>query len=210
MKGNRNNKQYHYICSTQFYRSLCLCVILIRWSDINIIMFSSSFVLFSPSVVMRLQPKRNIVVHTITSTIQPRNTKSTVISIENYLSSSLDQRTYHATASPFIVTDETTAVTLNHIEFQAPPIDQHSVKSRPPAIFLHGLLGNKRNFATIARSLSAQLDHQRAIYGLDLRNHGTCFPVSSTIGRRNTSLSYWNLYLDFIPFGRRTNRGQSS
>ena len=62
-----------------------------------------------------------------------------------------------------------TAVSLKHVEFSPPGISDEKV----PAIFLHGLLGNKRNFATIGRSLSAQLQHQRRIYSLDLRNHGT-------------------------------------
>ncbi|KAL7538218.1 hypothetical protein ACHAXR_008371, partial [Thalassiosira sp. AJA248-18] len=38
--------------------------------------------------------------------------------------------------------------------------------------FLHGLLGNKRNFASLASSLSTQLQNPRPIYNLDLRNHG--------------------------------------
>ncbi len=38
--------------------------------------------------------------------------------------------------------------------------------------FLHGLLGNKRNFASLVSSLSSQLRDPRAIYTLDLRNHG--------------------------------------
>jgi hypothetical protein len=42
-----------------------------------------------------------------------------------------------------------------------------------PIIFLHGLLGNKKNFATIATSLGLQLKKKRRIIGLDLRNHGT-------------------------------------
>jgi len=39
-------------------------------------------------------------------------------------------------------------------------------------IFLHGLLGNKRNFATIATALS-QICEGDNIYSLDLRNHGS-------------------------------------
>jgi len=41
-----------------------------------------------------------------------------------------------------------------------------------PVLFLHGLLGSKRNFASLAKSLGKQLQTQRTIYGVDLRNHG--------------------------------------
>jgi len=41
-----------------------------------------------------------------------------------------------------------------------------------PVVLLHGLLGNKRNFATIGTSLSSQLERKRRIVGVDLRNHG--------------------------------------
>jgi esterase len=39
-------------------------------------------------------------------------------------------------------------------------------------VLLHGLLGSKRNFASLATSLSAQLETPRRILGVDLRNHG--------------------------------------
>jgi predicted alpha/beta-fold hydrolase len=45
--------------------------------------------------------------------------------------------------------------------------------SAPPVILLHGLLGSKRNFASIASSLANQLQRPRHIYSVDLRNHGT-------------------------------------
>jgi len=43
---------------------------------------------------------------------------------------------------------------------------------QPPVIILHGLLGNKRNFSSIASSLSKQLRSKRKIYVVDVRNHG--------------------------------------
>ena len=42
----------------------------------------------------------------------------------------------------------------------------------PPVVFLHGLLGSKRNFASIGKSLWSQLERKRQILALDLRNHG--------------------------------------
>jgi pimeloyl-ACP methyl ester carboxylesterase len=65
----------------------------------------------------------------------------------------------------------TDVVDLKHSKF-APPPPQQSQEQYPPVIFLHGLLGNKRNFASLASSLSLQLHKPRTIYTLDLRNHG--------------------------------------
>jgi esterase len=50
--------------------------------------------------------------------------------------------------------------------------DDNDNDSSTPVILLHGLLGSKRNFASIATSLSSQLERKRRIIGLDLRNHG--------------------------------------
>jgi esterase len=50
---------------------------------------------------------------------------------------------------------------------EAPPLHTNT-----PVILLHGLLGSKRNFASIASSLDSQLQQKRRIIGLDLRNHG--------------------------------------
>lgn len=47
----------------------------------------------------------------------------------------------------------------------------------PPVLLLHGLLGSKRNFASLGTSLAAQLQQKRRIYAVDLRNHGT-YPIT--------------------------------
>lgn len=41
-----------------------------------------------------------------------------------------------------------------------------------PVFLLHGLLGQKRNFATFGAALASQLQKKRRIFALDLRNHG--------------------------------------
>ena len=64
-------------------------------------------------------------------------------------------------------------VELSFIEFTASESNTHATDdSTVPVVFLHGLLGNKKNFASLARSLARQLQRQRRIFGLDMRNHG--------------------------------------
>ena len=62
-------------------------------------------------------------------------------------------------------------VTLPHVDFG---VTQDSSLATP-IIFLHGLLGSKRNFGSIGASLSKQLAPRR-ILGVDLRNHGDTLP----------------------------------
>jgi esterase len=69
------------------------------------------------------------------------------------------------------------AVALKHMEYGKVDAAQNSsssflAKEKPAALFLHGLLGNKRNFASIGASLSQQIASPRRLIGLDLRNHG--------------------------------------
>jgi esterase len=63
-------------------------------------------------------------------------------------------------------------VPLQHIEFGSSSAPTVGSSTEPPlVIFLHGLLGNKRNFASIGRSLGPQSPGRRFV-SLDLRNHG--------------------------------------
>jgi pimeloyl-ACP methyl ester carboxylesterase len=66
-----------------------------------------------------------------------------------------------------------TAVALKHTEF----CSQTAHHRGKPVILLHGLLGNKRNFATIGSALSQRLEKKRRILGVDLRNHGEYTPA---------------------------------
>eukprot|EP00956_Cyclotella_meneghiniana_P027567 scaffold62060_cov23-Cyclotella_meneghiniana.AAC.1 len=86
-------------------------------------------------------------------------------------------------------------VQLHHSEFppKSSSTNQHVVH-HPPVILLHGLLGNKRNFASLATSLSSQLRLPRTIYTLDLRNHG-----ENTHDWRPT-MSYTEMARDVLAF----------
>ena len=63
-----------------------------------------------------------------------------------------------------------------HTEKDETSLQQQSQQT--PVLFLHGLLGSKRNFATCANMLGVQLDKKRRILGVDLRNHGDTQPWS--------------------------------
>lgn len=72
---------------------------------------------------------------------------------------------------------EEATISLDWTEYFAPKIDNGET-SETPVLFLHGLLGNKRNFATCANMLANQVDKKRRILGVDLRNHGSTQPWS--------------------------------
>lgn len=82
-------------------------------------------------------------------------------------------------------------VQLSYNEFQP---SSSKGATHPPVILLHGLLGNKRNFASLASSLSTQLQNPRSIYTVDLRNHG-----DNTHDWRNT-MSYSEMARDVLAF----------
>ena len=84
-------------------------------------------------------------------------------------------------------------VQLSYSEFQ-PSSSKGTSSQHPPVILLHGLLGNKRNFASLASSLSTQLQNPRSIYTVDLRNHG-----ENTHDWKNT-MSYSEMARDVLAF----------
>jgi esterase len=92
-----------------------------------------------------------------------------------------------------------TVLSLEWIEFFAPKIktisepEQLLEQQHTPVLFLHGLLGSKRNFATLGKMLGIQLDKPRRILGIDLRNHGDTLPWSE-------SMSYPQMAKDVINF----------
>lgn len=77
--------------------------------------------------------------------------------------------TKHRRAEAF---DAGNVVDLSSLEYCRSNAAKKSHQQKAPVIFLHGLLGNKRNFNSIARSLCTRLKDPRKILGLDLRNHG--------------------------------------
>jgi len=98
---------------------------------------------------------------------------------------------------PGLSSSSSSPISLEWIEFFAPKIKETSEHDQSeqytPVLFLHGLLGSKRNFATLANFLGVQLEKQRRILGVDLRNHGDTLPWSH-------SMSYPHMANDVINF----------
>lgn len=104
------------------------------------------------------------------------------------------RRFYSSSSSPSAVTATTTTATnsatstitidLPFTEYYTPPATEATatateattttttISTGTPVLLLHGLLGSKRNFASLATSLGNQLEVKRRILGVDLRNHG--------------------------------------
>jgi hypothetical protein len=124
-----------------------------------------------------------------------------------------------ATAATVGIPSDTTPILLQHIEFSQKHPNDDNREPRPVVLFLHGLLGNKRNFASIGRSIAAssfsQPDdhHVRTsspqqkqpfiIYSLDLRNHGDSYTMLPPEHQETPSLvdmSYRSMAYDVIHF----------
>uniref|UniRef100_A0A7S3Q5A3 AB hydrolase-1 domain-containing protein n=1 Tax=Chaetoceros debilis TaxID=122233 RepID=A0A7S3Q5A3_9STRA len=63
-------------------------------------------------------------------------------------------------------------VELKYVEFSRRKNSGGGVSKGDPVVLLHGLLGQKRNFASLGSNLASQLKIMRRIYAVDLRNHG--------------------------------------
>eukprot|EP00533_Pseudo-nitzschia_delicatissima_P005815 CAMPEP_0116099716 /NCGR_PEP_ID=MMETSP0327-20121206/11915_1 /TAXON_ID=44447 /ORGANISM="Pseudo-nitzschia delicatissima, Strain B596" /LENGTH=415 /DNA_ID=CAMNT_0003591609 /DNA_START=54 /DNA_END=1298 /DNA_ORIENTATION=- len=92
----------------------------------------------------------------------------------------------------FSTTEEST-IPLDFMEYFSPEETQET-----PVLFLHGLLGSKRNFATCANMLAVQLDKKRRIMGVDLRNHGNTQPWSE-------EMTYPSMARDVVNFLKSQN-----
>jgi triacylglycerol esterase/lipase EstA (alpha/beta hydrolase family) len=102
-----------------------------------------------------------------------------------------------------------TIVELSHLEYcnAAGKMNQGgestsrtTANKKAPVIFLHGLLGNKRNFSSIARSLCGRLQQPRRILGLDLRNHGDNCLLPSSSTHHHHDMSYTSMARDVLHF----------
>jgi len=95
---------------------------------------------------------------------------------------------------------EQATISLEWIEYFSPITegDDHQQQEQIPVLFLHGLLGSKRNFATCANMLGVQLDTKRRIMGVDLRNHGDTQPWSD-------KMSYPSMAQDVVNFLKSQN-----
>jgi len=80
-------------------------------------------------------------------------------------------------------------LSLEWVEYYGPQNSRHST----PVLFLHGLLGSKRNFESLGKMLGTQLEEKRRILGVDLRNHGDTLPHSR-------GMSYPSMAQDVINF----------
>lgn len=89
-------------------------------------------------------------------------------------------------SSTTVVLQET--VSLKWTDFHTP----QTPNANTPVVLLHGLLGSSRNFASLAVSLGIQLEQQRRIVGVDLRNHGD--------SEWSSSMSYEAMAHDVLDF----------
>ena len=66
--------------------------------------------------------------------------------------------------------------------------DEAGSQGAPPIVFLHGLLGSRRNWRSVAKDMS--ISHR--VFSLDLRNHGDSFhDEGSTISSMVDDLRVW-------------------
>jgi pimeloyl-ACP methyl ester carboxylesterase len=102
-----------------------------------------------------------------------------------------DNKDLQSTASSKSSTATPPTVNLAYTDYYTPE-DPESAGT--PVLFLHGLLGSKRNFETLAARLGARLDTPRRIIGLDLRNHGASAetPIAS--------MTYFEMAKDVLAF----------
>ena len=63
-------------------------------------------------------------------------------------------------------------INVKAVDLKSMSFADHTIDENEPVILLHGLLGQKRNFASLGNALMKQLEKKRQIFAVDLRNHG--------------------------------------
>ena len=158
-------------------RNLLLLIIIMTTSVITLSSSSSSFTTttaffhraattFVPLPTVRRRTFRT------TTTWPRRSTRPRIPSVSPPLMSTV--RRYSSSSSTTVK-----PLLLPHLKFVSSTTTTTATAQPHPhdpvvVIFLHGLLGNKRNFASMGRSLLAS-SSSRVIYSLDLRHHGDSY-----------------------------------
>jgi esterase len=105
--------------------------------------------------------------------------------------------TWTATTTSTSTCPAVTTVELPFCEYYTPPpsTTNANANTNTPVLLLHGLLGSKRNFASLAKSLGNQLETKRRILAVDLRNHGDVLPQNW-----QDDMSYTSMAQDVVAF----------
>lgn len=160
---------------------------------------SSSWILLMVAVSALLQGGR---VH-VEAFVVPTTTTTTIKGSTTIKTHGKNQRRHLSASfatSTLTSSSSSNTVSLEWAEFFAPPTpsslndDTATTTAATPVLFLHGLLGSKRNFASLGTMLGAQLTTPRRIVGLDLRNHGETGPHMHHVG----SMSYPEMAKDVV------------
>jgi hypothetical protein len=139
--------------------------------------------------LMTNDPNRQITRSILTNVFSPRRIERATFHFQTSSSSSSRSRCHAnshsrefqrlgssiSSTSGTDISTSTSLVDLCWAEFSEGG-ETHTYRA-PPVLLLHGLLGSKRNFASLGTSLAAQLQQKRRIYAVDLRNHGT-YPIT--------------------------------
>lgn len=92
--------------------------------------------------------------------------------VESFTTHALERSQLHR-AKMYLHTQELDTDSISHVDLKYMEFTDETVgNERDPVILLHGLLGQKRNFASLGSNLALQLEYKRRIFAVDLRNHG--------------------------------------
>jgi pimeloyl-ACP methyl ester carboxylesterase len=157
-------------------------------SSTSLVFFVQAFQVVSPESSLL-----SIHSHTRTTTATTSKNRRSRRSLTQLLTSSIPSYSVLSQQSSTTTTSsEEETISLEWTEYYKPKTST-TTTSHTPVLLLHGLLGSKRNFASLGQMLGVQLEKQRPILGVDLRNHGDTLPWSS-------SMSYEEMVRDVVRF----------